>query len=125
MDDKRHTARASFAGLALSGPDLVALLQRRTGGSLDEDEVESALAQLDIPHTPGAITIENGSIVLLLEVDPAASRVAAVARAKQQVDTLLARIRPTPTRWPPSRRSASDRATTGGPTRRRARSCAA
>ena len=52
------------------------------------------LRQLDIPHTPGAITIENGSIVLLLEVDPAASRVAAVARAKQQVDTLLARIAP-------------------------------
>ena len=80
VDDERHTARrASFAGLALDRPHLVALLQRRTGGSLDEDEVESAFAQLDIPHTPGAITIENGSIVFLLEVDPGASRVAAVA----------------------------------------------
>ena len=95
VDDERHTARrASFAGLALDRPHLVGLLQRRNGGSLDEDEIESAFAQLDIPHTPGAITIENGALVFLLEVDPGASRVAAVGRAKQEVDALLARIAP-------------------------------
>ena len=96
VDDEEHTMRrAGFSGLQLDRPYLVCTLRRREEGSPpDEDEVELALTQLDMPHLPGATTVESGSLVLLVEIDPAASRVAAVARAKQQVDALVQRLGP-------------------------------
>ncbi len=94
VDDERLALRrAGFSGFALDRPRVVCLLQRRHGGGHPEaDDVETQLALSDIPHLPGATTVEDGSLVLLVETDPAMSRVAAVTQAKERVAALVGRL---------------------------------